>query len=913
MIKKKNKRISIKKLSRVVHLLGEILGFVIKEQEGVNFYNKVEKIRTLSKSSRVRTLSKASRDRNKRSFNKLKSNIAKLSPKESLVVARSFSQFLNISNLAESLYSIHKVHDYKFQKTQGTNEFIILEDAIKNLLKHKSINKSKFYQVAKNLKIDLVLTAHPTEVKRRTLIQKYANVNNILENFNNQRIFTEKNVQLEEKYLEEHLHEAITSIWKTDEIKRSRPTPVEEARWGLAVIEDTLWDAIPKITSRLNNVVKTYTGKRLPINYSPITFGSWIGGDRDGNPNVTIKTTEEVILLSRWSAANLYEKELTKLIQDLSMHECSKTISSNQGHDGRDGPWEPYRVFLRPIRDKMKTTQTAIEQHLNNHSSLNQSLLVQSINELIEPLTDVYNSLCSVKCEIIANGLTLDLLRRAYSFGLNLTKLDIRQVSTRHQKLLTAISRHLGLGSYQNWSESEKISFLSKEFQSKRPLIPRNINLNKENREVWETFQMIARLPRECLGAYVVSMTSNVSDILAVMVLQKEAGIKSYLRVVPLFETYHDLKNAHLIIKKLYEISWYLKYFKHSQEIMIGYSDSSKDTGKLAANWAQYFAQEKLQDLSNKFKVKLTLFHGRGGSVGRGGGPVYAALLSQPPGSVNGRTRITEQGEIIQQKYGTESLAEYSLGTYVGSILEATLKPPIKPKKNWRDLMDKMSSVSSTAYRKYLLNDDDFIEYYNTITPQKNLEQLFIGSRPSRRNKSQGIENLRAIPWMFAWTQMRFILPSWLGMYEALKIAEKPPNKKILNDMLNNWPFFYAMMDMLDMVLTKTDQRVIEFYEECLANQNLKSTGKKLRKQLSSLIDLNKKLIPKHILEERKTYRESIRIRNTYTETLNLLQADMMKKLNTSDSLKENKNKKLLMDTMMVTIAGISAAMKNTG
>ncbi len=890
------------KLSDTVHLLGNILGSVIKEQEGSSLFNKVEKIRILSKKSRGNKNTKEV----SRAFNSLKANIIKLNPKESLVIARSFSQFLNFSNLAESLFSVHKIHSSKVRKAQGTNEFIILEDAIANLLKKKSISKNKFYQLAKQLKIELVLTAHPTEVKRRTLIQKYAHVNGILERFNNTRFFTKKDVSNEEKFLVKNLYEEITSIWKTDEIKRSRPTPIEEAKWGLAVIEDSLWNAIPKLCNRFDSAVKIYTGKSLPTNFSPITFGSWMGGDRDGNPNVTAKITEEIVLLSRWKAANLYERELTKMIQSLSMHECSKILKMRIGNSH-----EPYRVFLRPIRNKMKETQKTIELNLNEGKPLNQSKLFKSINEVIDPLNMVYNSLCSVKCEKIANGLVLNLLRQAHTFGLNLAKIDIRQESSRHQKLINNICKNLKLGNYQNWSEKKKISFLSKKFLSKSPLISRSISLDKEDHEVWETFKMMAKLPVECMGAYVVSMTSNVSDVLAVILLQKEAGIKTCLRVVPLFETLSDLQNSHKIVKRLYSVPWYLKYFKHNQEIMIGYSDSSKDAGKFAASWTQYCAQEKLQLISNQYNVELTLFHGRGGSVGRGGGPVYAALLSQPPGTVNGRTRVTEQGEIIQQKFSSESLAEYSLGTYIGSVLEATLVPPTKPKKEWSLLMDEMSNIASKAYRKHLREDPNFLKYYKTVTPQKILEQLLIGSRPTRRKNTQDIKNLRAIPWVFAWTQIRLILPSWLGSLEPLELLDRGKNKIILKDMLNNWPFFYSMMDMLDMVLTKTDQRVIKFYEERLANQELKNTGKKLRQQLSSLIYLNKKLIPKRIQNQRKTYRESIKVRNTYAETLNLLQADIMQKLKKT-KLNE-KNMKILMDAMLITIVGISAAMKNTG
>jgi len=905
MVKKVKYKIANIELSKIVSLLGKILGIVVKEQEGLSLYNKIEEIRSLSKASRGTKNKKKIKLNETKKFRQLITTINKLKPKESLVIARSFSKFLNFSNLAESLDSVHKIDEGNIQKAQGTNAFTILEDGIDRLLKHKSNSKEKFYEVAKSLKVDLVLTAHPTEVKRRTLIQKYTNVNNVLEKFNKSRIFKIKNIKTETLAMERNLHEEITSIWKTDELKRNKPKPTEEAQWGLAVIEDSLWNAVPKICSRFNETVEFHTGKKLPIDFSPLVFGSWMGGDRDGNPNVTAKTTEEVVLLSRWEAANLYEKEFTKIIQKLSMHECSNELKKKVGNSQ-----EPYRAYLRPIRNKLKTTQKEIEIFLNERKPLKESLLVQSVSEIINPLKVVYNSLCEVKCKAIADGSVLDLLRRAYSFGLNLARLDIRQESKRHLKLMKNICKHLGLGDFEKWSENEKIAFLSKEFKSKRPLISKNISFDKEDKETWSTFKMISKLPRECLGAYIISMSSKASDILTVVVLQKEAGMKSCLRTVPLFETLSDLEHAHRVMQEIYKIPWYLKYFKNEQEVMIGYSDSSKDAGKLAASWAQYCTQEKLQELSNKHKVDLTLFHGRGGSVGRGGGPIYEALLSQPPGTVNGRTRVTEQGEIIQQKYATESLAEYTLGTYIGSVLEATLAPPIKPKKNWRKLMNTMSTVSTNAYRNNFFNKE-FLRYYFNITPQRLLEQLSIGSRPSKRNKSKDVKSLRAIPWVFAWTQIRFLLPAWLGIYEALNFAIKNKNINILKEMLKKWPYFFAMMDMLDMVLAKTDQRIIKFYEECLGDNNLKITGENLRKQLSTLIYLNRKIIPNYILEQRKEYRDSIRKRNTYAEVLNILQADIMKKLY-KKKLK-TKDKKFLTDAMLVTIAGIAAAMKNVG
>ena len=888
-------------LSSTIHLLGEILGSVIKKQENTAIFDKIEKIRTLSKNSRG-----SNEGLNKQSFKKLKNQISNLTSTETLIIAKSFSRFLDFSNIAESLYSIHNIHDHVIRKTQETNEIVILEEALLDVQKNPNVSKNKFFNVAKNISIDLVLTAHPTEVKRRTLIQKYANVNNILDELNNIQILKKQNIKREKGILEKKLKEEITSVWKTDEIKRSRPTAVEEAKWGLAVIEDSLWNSIPKICSRFDNAVKKFTNKNLPINYSPIKVSSWMGGDRDGNPNVTSKTTMEVVLLSRWEAASLYEKEFTKLIQSLSLFDCSKKIKKQVGKT-----WEPYRVFLRPIRNKLQQTQREIEDALLEKREPKKKLLVNTINEILDPLNEVYNSLCSVKCDIIANGLVLDIIRLSHTFGLNLAKLDIRQESSRHTSLLNTICKKLALKEYTKLSEQEKIKFLTREYKSKRPLIPNKIKFNNTDKETWETFKMIANTSNEFLGAYVISMTSKVSDILAVLLLQKEAGVKNPLRIVPLFETLSDLQNSSKIVDNLFKNRWYTNIFSNEQEIMIGYSDSSKDAGKFAASWAQYCAQEKLCSVANKHKIKLNFFHGRGGSVGRGGGPVYAALLSQPPGTVMGMTRVTEQGEVIQQKYGSESMAEYSLGTYIGAVLEATLSPPSKPSKEWRALIDSMSIISSKAYRHYLLEDEDFLKYFDKVTPKNIIGKLYIGSRPSKRNASKDIKSLRAIPWVFAWTQIRMLLPAWLGTYEALNFASKGKNKKILDEMIKNWPFFYEMMDMLDMVLIKTDQRVIRYYEECLATPELKKIGNELRAKLTELIEINKKIIPNNIINQRKAFRKSIKLRNTYAEILNLLQADIMKRLNKKNI--NTKSKKILMDAMIVTISGISASMKNTG
>ena len=750
------------------------------------------------------------------------------------------------------------------------------------------------------MKIGIVLTAHPTEVKRRTLIQKYHNITEILEQRDLLKHFPSKL-----KILDKKLFDELTIIWNTDDLKRFKPSPFDEARWGLAIIEDSLWDTIPKVYRRLNSIFVQNMDKGLPKNFNPIEFGSWMGGDRDGNPNVTAEVTRKVILLSRWEAAKLYEKALTKIIRSYSMEKCSKKILKKVGKS-----FEPYRVFLRPLRDKMRVTHRLIEQHLVNNKPLDQKKLLSSREEILKPLRVVRESLEQNQNENIASGELLDLMRRAKCFGINLARLDVRQESSRHSQLIREFIKRRFNKDYLKFSENEKIQFLRKQIISKKNQIKKFQFKNKENKEVWSTFKILANEPSECLGAYVISMTTSASDILSVSFLQKEANIKNKLRVVPLFETLDDLINSKEIMEKLFSQSWYRKMINNDQEVMIGYSDSSKDAGKICASWHQYKAQEEIIKLGKKFNVNITFFHGRGGSPGRGGGPIQSTLRSQPPNSVNGKIRITDQGEVIQQKYGYEPLAKYNLCSYIGAVAEATLNPPPEPKKNWRSLIEKMAEISKNSYRKNINQSSDFIKYFKTVTPHKALGKLSIGSRPSKRKNVDNIKSLRAIPWVFAWTQIRLMLPAWLGSAEALRYSYIYQFRKTLFDMERNWPFFNSMLDMLDMVITKADPEISKIYEEYLADDSLKRVGKKLRFQFDVIKKLNKKITPREIIASRKQFRSSIIIRNIYSEVLNIIQPIVIKKVK---NIKNKKDKEYLNDALLTSIAGISAAMKNTG
>jgi phosphoenolpyruvate carboxylase len=558
----------------------------------------------------------------------------------------------------------------------------------------------------------------------------------------------------------------------------------------------------------------------------------------------------------------------------------------------------------------MRLTHRSIEQHLIKNKPLDKKKLLISREDILKPLRVVRESLEQNQNENLASGELLDLMRRAKCFGINLARLDIRQESSRHSQLIAELINKKYKKNYLKFSELEKINFLKSAIKSKKNIINNFVFRNKENKEVWSTFKILSQEPAECLGAYVISMTTSASDILSVSFLQKEAKIKDKLRVVPLFETLEDLINAKSVMKNLFSESWYRKLIKNNQEVMIGYSDSSKDAGKICASWHQYKAQEEIVGLANKYKLDVTFFHGRGGSAGRGGGPIQATLRSQPPNSVNGKIRITDQGEVIQQKYGYEPLAKYNLCSYIGAVAEATLNPPPKPKNNWRSLIEKMSDISKSSYRKNINQSTEFIKYFKTVTPHKALGKLFIGSRPSKRKNVDNIKSLRAIPWVFAWTQIRLMLPAWLGIAEALRYSHIKKFRKTLYDMEKNWPFFNSMLDMLDMVISKADPDISKIYEDYLADDELKRVGKKLRFQFDVIKKLNKKITPKEIIKLRKQFRTSVIVRNIYSEVLNIIQPIVISKLKKSKTLKD---KKYLNDSLMTSIAGISAAMKNTG
>ncbi|CAL5399537.1 unnamed protein product [Camellia sinensis] len=1048
-------------------LLGSLLKDVIQREAGCKFMEKLERNRVLAQSACNMRLA-GIEDTAELLEKQLASEMSKMTLEEALTIVRAFSHYLTLMGIAETHHRVRKLRSVAHLSKSC--------DDIFNQLIHGGVSPDELYNNVCKQEVEIVLTAHPTQINRRTLQYKHIRVAHLLE-FNDRPDLGHEDREM----LIEDLVREITSIWQTDELRRHKPTPVDEAKAGLHIVEQSLWKAVPHYLRRVSNALKKHTGRPLPLTCTPIKFGAWMGGDRDGNPNVTSKVTKDVSLLSRWMAIDLYIREIDNLRFELSMNCCNDRLlrlateileretSAEDRHENWNQPqnWSQ----LKPPSQQMPALPTQlpagaglpsctacqdgesqyprVELPGRNHSPLNrqvkqvpgqdvkgcpkressfqdsnqslrkkfadgnmansssppsaaiprsssfssnqllaqrklfaesqigrtsfQKLLEPSLaqrptiapyrivlghikdtiqlektrkrlellledlpceydpwdyyetpDQLMEPLLLCHESLQSCGAGVLADGRLADLIRRVATFGMNLMKLDLRQESGRHSDTLDAITRYLDMGTYSEWDEEKRLEFLTRELKGKRPLIPPTIEVPPEVKEVLDTFCVAAELGSDSLGAYVISMASAASDVLTVELLQKHARLAvsgergrpcpgGTLRVVPLFETVKDLRGAGSVIRKLLSIDWYrehvIKNHNSHQEVMVGYSDSGKDAGRFTAAWELYKAQEDVVAACNEYGIKVTLFHGRGGSVGRGGGPTYLAIQSQPPGSVMGTLRSTEQGEMVQAKFGLPQTAVRQLEIYTTAVLLATLRPPLPPREEkWRNLMEEISKISCQCYRSTVYENPEFLAYFHEATPQAELGFLNIGSRPTRRKSSVGIGHLRAIPWVFAWTQTRFVLPAWLGVGAGLKGVCEKGHTEDIKAMYKEWPFFQCTIDLIEMVLGKADINIAKHYDEVLVSQSRRELGADLRRELLTtekyvlVVSGHEKLS-----ENNKSLQRLIESRLPYLNPINMLQVEILRRLRCDDD-----NLKLR-DALLITINGIAAGMRNTG
>ncbi|KAK8604452.1 hypothetical protein V6N13_099394 [Hibiscus sabdariffa] len=1038
-------------------LLGNLLHDVLQREVGSQFMAKIERIRLLAQSASNMRLS-GIEDMAELLEKQLASEISEMTLEEALKLARAFSHYLTLMGIAETYHRVR-------MGRSGTHLSKSCDDVFSQLIQG-GVTPNELYDTVCKQEVEIVLTAHPTQINRRTLQYKHIRIAHLLE-YNDRSDLAHEDREL----LIEDLVREITSIWQTDELRRHKPTPVDEARAGLNIVEQSLWKAVPHYLRRVSNALMKHTGKPLPLTCTPIKFGSWMGGDRDGNPNVTAKVTRDVSLLSRWMTIDLYIREVDSLRFELSMNQCNDKLSrlaqeileketlSENLHDSRSQPLSrslfkhgqqapplptqlpdradlpactvyndgggsqypklelpgtdymplaredgrgksssentskglglnipkgpengssantngsttgatqrgsfsssqllaqrklfaestigrssfhkllepssslrpgiaPYRIILGDVKEKLMKTRRRLELLLEDlPCEYDPWDYYETKDQFLEPLLLCYESLQSCGAGILADGRLADLIRRVSTFGMVLMKLDLRQESGRHAETLDAITRYLDMGTYSEWDEEKKVEFLTRELKGKRPLVPPTIEVVPDIKEVLDTFSVAAELGSDSLGAYVISMASNASDVLAVELLQKDARLAvsgelgkpcpgGTLRVVPLFETVKDLREAGSVIRKLLSIDWYrehiIKNHNGHQEVMVGYSDSGKDAGRFTAAWELYKAQGDVVAACNEFGIKVTLFHGRGGSIGRGGGPTYLAIQSQPPGSVMGTLRSTEQGEMVQAKFGLPQTAIRQLEIYTTAVLLATLRPPQPPREQkWCNLMEEISKISCQKYRSTVYENPEFLTYFHEATPQAELGFLNIGSRPTRRKATTGIGHLRAIPWVFAWTQTRFVLPAWLGVGAGLKGVCEKGHTEDLKAMYKEWPFFQSTVDLIEMVLGKADIPIAKHYDRVLVSESRQELGAELRRELM-LTEKYVLVVSKHekLSENNRSLRRLIESRLSYLNPMNMLQVEVLRRLRRD----EDNNK--LRDALLITINGIAAGMRNTG
>lgn len=868
-------------LKHTVKDLGELLGKTIKHELGQEWLDKIEAIRLNGR---------AGHKGDSQANVALQSLFHEMSTDSLLVVARAFAQFLNLANIAEQEFNSAKQ----------------LDDSVEVLFEHlrkAGQSPEAIYEAVNDLHIDLVLTAHPTEVTRRTMIHKHTALAECLRQQHNDHLHPAQKLKLIER-----IADLVEQSWHTEEIRDRRPTPVDEATWGFSVIENSLWDAIPDFMRDLDLKLQQEYNIKLPIDAQPVQISSWMGGDRDGNPFVTSTVTQTVLHLARRRAAKLFAKDISALQVELSMGKCDEHVRQLVGNSA-----EPYRALLKPLVKRLRATKEGIDNLLNGRL-YDESQWVNSQEALLTPLMQCYRSLVNSGMEQTAKGELLNTIRRAHCFGIYLLKLDIRQDSGRHADAIAEICDYLSMGNYHNWSETEKITFLTKELGSKRPLLPNDWQTDwqpsPDVQEVLATCRTIAANNSNAFGIYIISMASYASDVLAVQLLLQQCKVTWPMSVAPLFETLDDLNHSPAVIQQLLNIDSYRNGLEDGQHIMIGYSDSAKDAGALAAGWAQYTAQEALVSICNQYKTALTLFHGRGGTIGRGGLPAHSAILSQPPGSLDGGFRVTEQGETIRYKFGMPALAKRSLGIYASAIIEAKLFPPPAPKLKWRDVLDEMAAQGRDNYRHVVRVDPDFVPYFRQATPEQELGKLPLGSRPAKRNPHGGVESLRAIPWIFAWAQTRLVLPAWLGVMRAvMKTYQKEP--ETIDEMIAQWPFFQSRLSMLDMVFAKADVNIAKAYDDALVEDELKHFGESLRYELQqSRMDLLEITQKTNLMQDDPQGLNSMHIRADYLQPLHYLQIELLKRIRQHEN---EQDLSALEKAMMVTITGIAIGMRNTG
>lgn len=904
-------------ISQYIHLLGDILGKVIAEIESTEIFQVEEKIRAAAK---------ARRNGEPGTEAELIELISTLTAREARAVASAFANYFDLVNLAEENHrlSILRGQSEGIQNTRKES----IEEAIRQL-KERGFTDLQMSNLIEELSIELVLTAHPTESRRRTIISKLQRLSNLLKQYTLGQGGGE-----ERKWLEKSMQAEVSTLWLTDRNRLIKPAVTDEVRTGLFYIDSVFWQVLPWIYRDLDSALEKYYPS-VPAHKTWLRLASWMGGDRDGNPNVTAEVTAETYRLHRGLAVENLRKHLKILARHLSISDRRFPIPAEledwirsrhplpahvQYIEDRYGA-EPYRLILSLLAsDLAEASGEDMKGKLLKGEHFKARV---RYSDILEPIKKIYDSLPS----IIANDELLSVFRELRVFGLHSARLDIRDDSDKFNAAVGEVLRALEIcPNFESLPVNHRLILLTGLLSQPNPNLAEKPGVTATTADMWATFQLVGRVHRvygpNLLGPIIISMTRSAADVLSVLLLATWAGISHPVQICPLFESVADLENSSRIMAELFQNKIYKKHLSsldQHQMVMIGYSDSNKDGGYLMANWGLFKAQEVITQTALEHGVKLTIFHGRGGTVARGGGPANKAIQAQPVGSIHGRFRVTEQGEVIATRYSNPEIAHRHLEQIVNAVLLASaasfesveeLAAKKMVPKQWRASMDVIAEKALQVYKVLVYETPAFNDFWHKVTPLDQITKLHLGSRPAARKFGNSVRSIRAIPWVFSWMQSRFNLPGWYGLGSGLSSFE---DTVTLNDMYQNWPFFNALLNNAESSLLKADMSIAGMYTKTLGDKNGDTD---LFNIIKAEFDLTVQVVlrisgHKSLMEAEPITQNAVKLRNPYIDPLSFLQVELLKRVRSMTD--QNEESEILREAIVLTINGIAAGLKNTG
>lgn len=908
-------------LSHAIRLLGDLLGEVLIAQESRQAFELEERVRLLAKANRAGDPDAAV---------ELEVELACMPVDSGRIIATAFCLYFDLVNVAEEHHRVRVLR----QQAQAEPGEPLRESIRAGLLqlKRRGVSQDELVKILDNLDIELVLTAHPTEAKRRSILSKLGRIAEYLSTISRADLVPAEVSELNDALLAE-----ITALWLTERARTAKPRVTDEVRTGLFFVDQVFWQVLPQIYSEMEDALQEYYPQlaehERPSKRAWLRFASWVGGDRDGNPNVTAEITAETLRLHRGLAVEKHRAALGELGRRLSLSdrrisppvsllywfEERRPLPSHVAFLEQRYGREPFRLVLALLVDDLaRASRDDMTARLLSSESHAARIKLADLQQPLEWIGQVLPA--ALKATHFRH-----VQQQLQIFGLHAARLDLREDASKLNNALAEVLRGLGIApDFCCVPPVDRLALLGELLDKPTPELAAQPGVTPGSAETWTLFRLIARVRRlygsDLLGPFIISMAQYPADILAVLLMLRWSGRADGIQIVPLFETVSDLHAAPDVLTELFHNNHYrdhLRTCNNEQMVMIGYSDSNKDGGYLAANWALYQAQEAIAAVCERHGVQLTLFHGRGGTIARGGGPANRAIRAQPPGSIQGRFRLTEQGEIIAARYANPEIARRHLEQVVHAVLLASSsrrsanRQPVQPA--WRQALAEMSSRAESVYRQLVYKTPGFLDFWQSATPLDEIKRLQIGSRPAARASGQaGVLKIRAIPWVFSWMQSRYNLPGWFGLGSGLHLESA--DLDLLQRMYQEWPFFRAILDNAEMSLLKADMDIAALYaglmpDQQLAQQIYQTILAEYERTCQAIL-----LISGHreLLEGAPVIQRAVRLRNPYIDPLNYLQVEMLRRLRAEPD-PESDRAEAFREVIVLTINGISAGLRNTG